>query len=359
MEKTEKKTTKASKTAQPMSPEGVAAICRELSMLMHAGVDMGDGLSLMAGESSGSEGKMLEEMSKRSYEGLPLSQSLRDTGRFPTYVCGLVEVGERSGRTEEALGALASYYEDRARLNKRVRSALLYPAVMLLLMLVVIGVLLVQVLPIFNDVYASLGGRLNGVAGGLLEVGRWLDAAMPVLLVILAALVVFFALFASLGSFRQKIVSLWRGSRGDKGISRKMNNARVAQALAMGMASGLPIEEAVDLAGNMVADAPPAKKRCDSCRELLEKGESLSAAMKESGLLPGPQCRLLELGQRGGAGDAAMEKLAGDLSEESEDAINQLVSRVEPALVLVCSVLVGMILLSVMLPLMDIMAAIG
>ena len=81
--------------------------------------------------------------------------------------------------------------------------------------------------------------------------------------------------------------------------------------------------------------------------------------MKESGLLPAAQCRLLELGQRSGAGDAAMEKLARDLQEESEAALEEKVSRIEPALVLVCSVLVGMILLSVMLPLMNIMAAIG
>ena len=87
---------------------------------------------------------------------------------------------------EEALRSLSTYYEERSRMDRRVRSALLYPAVMLALMLVVITVLLVRVLPIFNDVYASLGGSLTGVAGGLLAIGRGLDAAMPVLLVLLA-----------------------------------------------------------------------------------------------------------------------------------------------------------------------------
>lgn len=138
-----------------------------------------------------------------------------------------------------------------------------------------------------------------------------------------------------------------------------MNNARVAQALSMGMASGLPLEEAVSLAENLMSDVPPAQQRCKDCRDRLDNGEGLSASMKESGLLPAAQCRLLELGQRSGAGDAAMEKLARDLQEESEAALEDKVSRIEPALVLVCSVLVGMILLSVMLPLMNIMAAIG
>lgn len=108
-----------------------------------------------------------------------------------------------------------------------------------------------------------------------------------------------------------------------------------------------------------MSDVPAAQARCQDCRGKLDAGESISSAMRESGLLPAVQCRLLELGQRSGAGDSAMEKIARDLAEESEAALEDRISRVEPALVLVCSLLVGLILLSVMLPLMNIMAAIG
>ena len=116
-------------------------------------------------------------------------------------------------------------------------------------------------------------------------------------------------------------------------------------------------DEAVALSAGLMEGG--AKKRCESCQKRLESGESLGDALKKSGLLPARQSRLLELGQRSGAGDASMEKIARDLSEEGEAALDALVSRVEPALVLVCSVLVGLILLSVMLPLMHIMSVIG
>ena len=169
----------------------------------------------------------------------------------------------------------------------------------------------------------------------------------------------FLAAFAAVPSFREKLTLSWRKSRGDKGVARKMNDARLAQALAMGMASGMPIEEAVELAAGLMEETPSAKERCLDCRARLEQGERVSKAMKDSSLLPAAACRLLELGQRSGAGDAAMAKIAADLSEESEAALEEKVSRVEPALVLVCSVLVGLILLSVMLPLMHIMSAIG
>ncbi len=335
----------------------LSSLTMELSMLLHAGIGVGDALSMLSGEDGYRD--LLDGMARRADEGEPLSQCLREGGRIPAYVCGLVEVGEETGRTEEALAALSRYYERRARLDRQVRGALLYPAVMLVLMLLVIAVLLVRVLPIFDDVYASLGGRLTGVAGGLLALGRGLDAAMPVLWVVLAVAVGFFAAFAGVESFRGRVLALWRRGRGDRGVSRRMNNARLAQAMAMGMASGLPLERSMELAASLMEDVPPARARCEDCRARLEGGASLSAAMGESGLLPAGACRLLEIGQRGGTADAAMDKIARDLSEDGEAALEELVSRVEPSLVLVCSVLVGVILLSVMLPLMHIMSAIG
>lgn len=95
-----------------------------------------------------------------------------------------------------------------AKLNRRIRSALLYPAVMLVLMLVVIGVLLVKVLPIFDDVYMSLGGQLTGIAGGLLTLGRWLDKAMPVLWILLALIVVFFYAICSNRTFPRTSIGI-------------------------------------------------------------------------------------------------------------------------------------------------------
>jgi type IV pilus assembly protein PilC len=335
----------------------LSGLTMELYLLLHAGVGVGDALALLEQEETYKD--LLAGMSQQADSGAPLSACLRESGRFPAYLCGLIEVGEGTGRTEEALSALSRYYEQRARLDRQVRSALLYPAVMLVLMLLVIGVLLVKVLPIFNDVYISLGSRLTGVAGGLLALGRWLDSAMPVLWALLAAVVALCAAFALADGFRDKLLGVWRRRQGDRGVSRRINNARLTQALSMGMASGLPLEKALELSASLLSDNPAAQARCRSCCEQLDQGVSLAQAMRASALLPASACRLLELGQRSGSADMAMEKIARDLADDSDAAIEELVSRVEPALVLVCSVLVGLILLSVMLPLMHIMSAIG
>lgn len=344
---------------EKLSNEQISGLCMELSLLLHAGVRAGDGLALLAEESRGDDRAWLEEMARQVDDGASLAAALGGSGRFPDYVSGLLEMGERSGRTEEALRSLSVYYEERSRMERRLRSALLYPAVMLLLMLAVIVILLAKVLPVFDEVYASLGGQLTGVAGGLLSLGRALDAAMPVLCVALVLVVAFLATFAAAPSFRARIMGLWRRTRGDKGLSRMMSTARFAQALAMGLGSGLPLEEALGLAGQLQKDIPAAQARCQDCMQRLERGEDLAAAMSASGVLPGASCRLVALGQRSGTGDTVMEEVARRLSEESEYALEARVGQVEPALVLVTSLLVGAILLSVMLPLMNIMTAIG
>jgi len=342
-----------------LSNREISQVCQELAVLLHAGVMLGDGLSLLAQEEGGSMGELLASVGREVDCGMPLSEALEKSGAFPVYVTGLLRVGECAGRTEQALRALSRYYEQREATDRQVRAALTYPSILLLLMLVVIVVLLSQVLPVFDEVYASLGGKLTGVAGGLLLLGRWLDAAMPVLCGLLAVAAVLILAFSLSDGFRNKILTAWRKRFGDRGVSRKMNDARFAQVLSMGLASGLPLEEAVDLCKELMQDVPAAAKRCECCASCLAEGADLAEAMKQSEMLPAPACRLLALGLQSGSGDSVMEDIARRLSDESGEALEHRVAQVEPTLVLVTSLLVGAILLSVMLPLMHIMSAIG
>lgn len=343
-----------------LTNDEISTLCLELALLLHSGVDAGSGLFLLAEEEgSSSLGTLLTSMARQVDEGGSLAGAFRDCGAFPEYVCGLVQVGEQTGRTEEALRSLARYYEDRAQLDRQLRSSLLYPAVLLLVMLAVIVVLLTQVLPVFNDVYANLGGQLTGVAGSLLALGQALDRLMPLLCLLLGLAVVLLAAFAGSFSFRSRILAFWRSRMGDKGVSKKLNNARFAQALSMGMSSGLTMEESLDLAASLLSDLPAAQRRCQDCRSRLDEGTPLAKAMGESGVLPRADCRLLDLGMRSGSGDSVMIQIAQRLSREGEDALAARMGQIEPTLVVISSILVGMILLAVMLPLMNIMTAIG
>lgn len=344
---------------QALSHSEIALFCQELSLLLHAGVEPGNGLLLLAQDTADPAiCQMLTSLTALTDEGIPLSEALKRSGAFPAYVSRLVYVGEQTGRTEEALDALSLYYQQQVRLERRLRSALLYPAILMLVMVAVIVVLLTKVLPVFQDVYGRLGGSLTGLAGGLLSLGNMLNAAMPFLCALLALVLIFLALTAVSGPFRGKLLAHWQAHHGHKGVSRKFHTARFAQALAMGMTSGLMPEEALNLASELLTDLPLAA-RCLPCAEQVAEGVSLGKSLADFDLLPPAQCRLLEMGIRSGCGDTVMTQIAQQLAEDSDAALEAQLSRIEPVMVLTTSILIGIILLSVMLPLLHIMSAIG
>lgn len=338
----------------------IALFCQELSLLLHAGIGTAEGLGLLHEEESDPNRKaILAELAELSDEGMPFPDVIRTVGAFPSYMTGLIEMGGRTGHLEEALNALSSYYEERERLDQRIRSVLLYPSILFLLMLAVVVVLLTRVLPMFRSVYASLGGEMTGIAGLLLQLGLGLNRAMPLLCALFAALVLFLVFFSVSKGLRDRVLELWRRVAGDRGALRTLNDACFAQALSMGLSSGLPIEDALELATQVLTDIPSAGERCSVCREQLGQGVSLHEALTRADLFPASARRLLALAMQSGSGDTAMQDIARRLSEDADLALGKTVSRVEPALVLIGSLLVGAILLSVMLPLIDIMEMIA
>ena len=342
-----------------LSNTETAELCGSLALQLHAGLGLSDGLFLLAQDDFCGLKPLLLQLGHQLDSGESLSAAMESSGVFPTYATGLVRVGESSGKTEEALRALSEYYHERERINRQVKNALTYPAVILLLMLAVISVLLIKVLPVFDDVYASLGGRLTGIAGGLLYFGQALKAAMPVLLVVLAVIVCGVVLFSCVSAFRERLLSFWRKHRGDNGVSRKFNNSRFAQALSLGLRSGLSLDDSAVLASSLLSDVPSAAERCQKCIALLSGGVALEDALGQTGFLSASDRRMLSLGLRSGQGDLVMEDISRRLADEADSALEKLVSRVEPTMVLAASLLVGIVLLSVMIPLLNIISAIG
>lgn len=342
-----------------ISHSETAQLCRGLSLLLHAGISLADGVFLLAEEETGVLQELLRSLGRRMDGGGQLSEAMEESGAFPDHVSGMVRIGEETGRMEEALASLADFYEERCRTSRQIKNALAYPSMILLLMLAVIAVLLIKVLPVFDEVYASLGSRLTGAAAALLHLGQLLERLLPVLFAVLAAGTAAVLLYCLCASFREKAVAWFQTRFGDRGLSRKFNNARFARALAMALSSGLSLEEAMELSQKLLSDIPGAAQRCRECAEDVSRGTSLAGAMSAADLLPPAQSRMLTVGLRGGNADQVMEDIADRLMEDAGEALEKTISKVEPAMVMFCSLLVGLILLAVMLPLMNIMSTIG
>lgn len=333
----------------------IAALCRGLCRLVHGGLSLNEGLFLLAEEEENGCRELLTAMGQAMDRGLSLREAMVQSGAFPAHVCGMVGVGEEAGRLEEALEGLADYYDERVRTARQLRSALTYPAMILGLMLIVITVLLAKVLPVFQSVYASLGVSMTGLAGALLALGR----VLPVLLTVLAAVALAGALVWRRPGLREKVKTGFRKRFGDTGLLRKFCNARFVRSLALGVGSGLSVEGALELALGLLEDVPGAGARGAACAAAFHAGGDLPEAMARAGFLTPARSRMLRLGLRSGSGDKVLSELAETMLAEAERELEGAVGRIEPAMVAVCSVLVGVILLAVMLPLIDILSALG
>lgn len=337
-----------------------ADLCRELQFLIHAGIGNSDALyNLMEDETRPEYKKVLEEMANNADNYMTVSEAFRASGCIDEYVCEMVSVGEQTGKMEDALRSVADWCDSRASLDRSLKSALIYPSVLFLIMLAVLAMLLIYVLPIFNDVYSQLGSNLTGLAGGLYNIGRAMKSAGPVLIAILIAVTGFLAAFSASTSFRERITNSLFLKKGNKGIGSKLAYAHFAGALSLGMFSGLGPEESVSGAIKVMGDIPGAKEKLGKCLDLFTNGKSFASALKEAGLLPASQCRMLEAGIKGGAGEVAIEQIAKRMEEEATAAIEDSVSRIEPVMVIIASVLIGIILVAVLMPLVNIMSAIG
>ena len=345
---------------QTLSNEYVSSLCLDMSLRMHAGIGTEDGLYLLVEDETNTKNKkILKEMAEMVAEGRPFSEALREVKVFPRYVSDMVQTGEQSGRLEQSFQSLSAYYERQTQLGNQIRSALMYPLILMILMLVIIVVLLVKVLPIFNQVYEQLGGSLNGTAQVLLQVGNVLGEFMPLLCVILGIIVLTGVVFGSSTVIRGAIIEVYKKVFGDFGITKQLCEARFAAAMSMGMLSGLNTEEAFRTAMLFQNSTKKTKKRYENCLEMLEMGEPLAECFKKNHILDAAYCRILDLGARSGTSDTAMEEIARRMDDNVQMAIERKVGRIEPTIVIITSILVGIILIAVMLPLINIMSSIG
>ncbi len=337
-----------------------ADLFKQFALLMKSGVVLNDAMHILAtDEQNTAYHPMLKQMAELMDDGTPFTEALESVQCFPSHAIGLIRVAERVGRTEETLLSLSEYYETQHRMSKSLQNALIFPATLMVMMLAVIVVLLSRVLPVFDDVYQSLGGSLTGITGNLLELGNLLNDAMPTIGIVIGAALVLGTIIALIPPARRLVKRFAQLIRSDRGVNRKLNNVRFAQALSMVLASGLPIEEGMELAKQLFDHTPSALRRCNQCTQMLENGTDLVTALRKAGILSASSAQMLSIGLRTGNADDVMQQIAERMWQEADEALEMRVSKIESTLVLVTSFMVGAILMAVMLPLINIMNAIG
>ena len=254
--------------------------------------------------------------------------------------------------------SLADYYEKEYYMMKNIRNAIIYPVMMVGMLLIVLFVLFTRVMPVFEQVYAQLGVQMSPLSQAASRLGGILSGAALVVFVLLAVAVLIAAIAAGAGKELTIAHKLMERLKRNSKTALAAAGRRFTAVLALTIRSGMELDKGMELARELVDNGKVAEK-IDVCSEKLQLGEGYYEAMKESGLFSSFHIQLIKVGVRSGKMDEVLQEISDDYEQQADASIDAMVARLEPTLVAVLAVAVGLILLSVMLPLAGILAGVG
>ncbi|MEG2082244.1 MAG: type II secretion system F family protein, partial [Oscillospiraceae bacterium] len=223
-----------------LSHRELSAFCEQLAMLLKAGIPIGDGLDMMLQDTSLKEGKEILQTTYNEYEkGGGLHNALDVCGVFPKYMLDMVKIGEVSGHLDNVMHALSQYYDRERQVSDNVRSAVRYPAVMIVMMLAVVGVLVVKVMPVFGQVFSQLGSEMSGVSAAIIHFGELLSKYSVVLVVIAAMLLALWVYCTKTQKGKKLAEIIAQKNWLTKGVYAKIADARFASGLSLMLSSGI------------------------------------------------------------------------------------------------------------------------
>src|ERR1700680_4763247 len=331
----------------------LAIFTRQFSVMIDAGLPLVQCLEILAGQQ---ENKVFQKVltgTRASVEGgSTLSAAMRQYEKvFDALYVNLVEAGETGGILDTILQRLSLYIEKNVKLKRAVKSALVYPVAVLLVAAGVIVLLLWKVVPIFATLFLGLGVDLPLPTRVVIGLSNFVGSIFGLLIVV-------FVVGVAIG------LKVWYGTPGGRyaldavllklplvGILlRKIAVARFTRTLGTLISSGVPILEGLDITARTAGNAV-IERALQYVRKSLEAGKNLADPLKETNVFPGMVTQMIGVGEQTGAMDAMLQKIADFYEEEVDSAVKDLLSALEPAMIVFLGVVVGGIVISMYLPL--------
>jgi type IV pilus assembly protein PilC len=330
-------------------------------MVLKSGMLISDGIEWMYNDIDESNvkialGAVLDELSNK----VPLYKAMEASGYFPTYIISMSQIGSVTGRLEDVMTSLSEYYDREDFIKAKIKNSVFYPAMLFVMMSFVIILLVTKIFPIFEGMIKELGGELPGESSALLSfstgimAGKFTMAATVAVLVTIAAIFVLTKTEEGKKSFNKFLSSFGP----TKSIMKKVTAYRFSSCMSLLLSSGMNIDSSMDILLDIIEE-PSLKSKIEACKVSMNSGENFLDSLSGLSMFSSMHIQMLNMGQRTGEMDIVMRKLTNIYETEADQAISNSVALIEPVLVGILCIVIGFILISVMLPLMNIMSSIG
>lgn len=345
---------------QKITPGDIAVFARQLATMLESGVPLVQAFDIIGkGNKNPSMAEMLLSVKSDIEGGDTLAEALGHKNLyFDDLFCSLVEAGEQAGVLETLLDKIATYKEKSETIKKKVKKALTYPVAVLVVAFIVTAILLIFVVPVFDDLFKSFGADLPSFTKFVIGLSEWAQSWWwAVLLTIFAAFQTFSYFKKRSANFRRLIdrTLLKLPVIGD--ILNQSALARFARTLSTMSAAGVPLVEALESVagscGNVVYYDAVLK-----IRDEVATGQRLQFAMQQVGLFPHMMIQMVAIGEESGRIDSMLDKSADFYEEEVDNMVDNLSSLMEPFIMVILGVLVGGLIVAMYLPIFKLGGAI-
>src|SRR5438105_2028961 len=324
---------------------------RQLATMVDAGLAMVQSLQALAEQTTNKVMRdVIRDICTRVEGGDSFSEALQKHPKAFSrlYVC-MVAAGEKGGLLAEILSRLAVYLENAARLRKKVKSAMMYPTVVTVVAILITIFLLVKVVPVFGEIFASFGAKLPTPTQKLIDISHFVQKYVVFILITggLGVWAWFYFIKTPIGR------AFWDARRIKLpvfgSIAHKICLARFTRTLASLVRSGVPILEVLQITSQTVGNVL-MEKAIKTAAVDIERGESISGALGKHPVFPSMIIRMITAGEQTGKIDNMLERISDFLDEEIETTLSGLTALIEPILIVFLGVVVGGMVICMFLP---------
>lgn len=337
---------------KPIKPQDIALFSRQLATMMESGVPMVQAFEIIeGGQANPRMAKLLNDVKTEIQSGSSLAESLN---KHPLYFdelyCNLVAAGEKAGVLDELLDTIATYKEKTEEIKGKIKKAMFYPAAVLFVAVGVTILLLVKVVPEFQNMFTSFGADLPGLTLMVVNASKTMQATwLPITGILIAVVVGFIQLKKRSLKFAHALDRLSLKIPIVGGILFNAAVARFSRTLATTFSAGVPLVEGLDTVsgavGNVVFRDAVLKIKDD-----VSTGHQLQLAMSQTGLFPHMVVQMAAIGEESGNLDAMLSKVADYYEQEVSNAVDALSSLLEPIIMVLVGGLVGVMVVAMYLP---------
>ncbi|MFE4199016.1 type II secretion system F family protein [Aneurinibacillus aneurinilyticus] len=339
---------------KPVKPQEFVVFLRQFATLIRAGVGLVEAVHTLAAQTEKKQfRKVLEEIEADIRNGIQLSEAAsRHPKVFEPLFISMVRAGEASGSMEIIFDRLAFFYEKSYYTKEKVKSAMAYPLVMLVLAIGVTVYLLTNVVPTFVGMFQSLNAELPAITKLVLNVSNSITYTWYIYIISGMILWVIFHIFATT-EYGHKFLDYAKLKMPVFGrLFQKSSLARMSRTLSTLFASSVPILQALSIVEEVV-DNKVIGDTLANARDSLRQGQPLSEPLKGSWVFPPLVTRMISIGEETGALETMLDKIADFYEAEVDNQVDKIKALIEPIMIVILAVLIGTIVLAIMIPMFD------